>query len=109
MKKARKAVRHGDVDLIPTTKPKKATRLFSGQKYTVAYGEVTGHHHDVITKGKKATQIWKYGGKTFLILKEAGVITHQEHNKTVIPKGTYEVKIETEHNPFKNVRERVID
>ena len=104
-----KAIRHGDVDLIPSTKPKGAKRLFAGNTYTVAYGEVTGHHHDVITKGKKATEIWKFGGKTFLVVKENAKIEHQEHKTIIIPKGTYEIKQESQHNPFTGLKERVID
>ena len=45
---------------------------------------------------------------TFM-LKDMGVLTHDEHDKMVFPKGKYKSYNQVEFNPFDNTVQRVFD
>ena len=74
------------IEVIEKT-PKEMKKL---PHLTLAYGEVTGHHH-TITEGK--AELYEEKGIMFLrVNSENAILTHQEHNTVIIPKGDYVVR-----------------
>jgi hypothetical protein len=74
---------------------------------TLAQGESSGHHH-TITKGE--AELYEHEGTLFLRVNSAeAILTHQEHNTIVIPKGDYEIGIVKEFDHLseevKNVKD----
>lgn len=91
--------RHGDVYGIATDVDVKklatdGTKLDSN---ILAYGEVTGHVHE-LDADPCAYQRYEMGGKKYLlVLAEGGVaIKHAEHGTGIIPKGIWEERIDRE-------------
>lgn len=101
--------RQGDVlitqvdDLPENLKP--TSRVMAGKNLvTLAFGEVTGHHHSLKQDGSVAlveTDIEE--GKAqeiFLkIMGDSATLTHQEHAPIAIPKGNYRISIQKEYTP----------
>jgi hypothetical protein len=79
----------------------KAKRIVLGE------GEIIGHKH--ILESKKDIE-WEQdaNGITFM-LKDMGILTHDEHSKMVFPKGKYRSFNQVEFNPFDNTVSRVFD
>lgn len=103
-----KPIRHGDVILKPVTAAQgKQEKL---KEYTLAHGEVTGHHHTLypLTEGAFLS-LFKDGEKRFLDLAEPWALRHQEHREIVVPPGLYEIGIEREYDPFERLMRKVID
>ncbi|MDE2095736.1 MAG: hypothetical protein KGL39_00635 [Patescibacteria group bacterium] len=63
----------------------------------LAYGEVTGHSHQVKTKSAK---LFERAGERFLVLNKKAVVEHQEHGPITLPAGTYRVTIQREYHPL---------
>lgn len=104
----KKAIRHGDVILKPVdqaTGERKELR-----EYTLAHGEVTGHHHTLYAVNP-GTLLNLYTDKErrFLELNEAWSLRHQEHREIIVPPGIYEIGIEREYDPFERVMRKVMD
>ena len=103
--------RQGDVliemiDTIPAT----ATKQKQSKAIILAHGEVTGHHHTL--ELEKPVDWWKQGdistanekprtlaGELYVTLPWGGVVTHQEHAKIELPKGTYRITRQREYSP----------
>lgn len=103
-----KCIRHGDVIFRPIDKPNgKAEKK---KEYTVAYGEVTGHHHTLYPMSAGAfLSLFQDGEKRVIDLKESWSLRHQEHDELIIPPGTYEIGIEREYDPFEKAMKKVVD
>jgi|HubBroStandDraft_1064217.scaffolds.fasta_scaffold235616_2 hypothetical protein len=94
--------RHGDVygiqSEINIETLKANGKLIEGAENNIlAYGEVTGHKHE-IEAAPTSFQRYECDGKKYLIvLIEGGVnINHAEHGVGVIPKGIWEERIDRE-------------
>lgn len=96
--------RQGDVlftriDRLPAGDRKKRTNA------TVAYGEVTGHSHQVAVEDRVAAEVYEIGDALFLSVSEGGVsiggarLVHEEHGTIVLPAGNYAVTIQREYSP----------
>ena len=103
--------RHGDVYGIASTEDvakirANGTKLDNG---ILAYGEVTGHMHEIDADPSCFARYQMPDGKKYLIvLAEGGVaIKHQEHGSAVIPQGIWEERIDREYDylthQFRNV------
>lgn len=79
----------------------KANRIVLGE------GEVVGHKH--ILESKKSIEFEKTQDSITFMLKEMGILTHDEHDKMVFPKGNYRSYNQVEFNPFDNTVQRVFD
>ena len=92
----------GDViiERVAQVKGKKLNHL------TLAEGEVTGHHH-TITEGD--AELYEEKGTLYLRVKEKAILTHQEHEKIVLPKGDYVVRRVKEYDHFAEEARRVQD
>lgn len=104
---------------------------------TLAYGEITGHHHTILPMNKKSEVITVRGlDKMFVQVKNGrAVLVHTDekkldtnsiddviqkittriskgedfHKPQILEKGIYEVKFEQEVNPFTKVLQRSVD
>ena len=88
-----KQYRHGDllivaVDEIPIEADAKAGLV-------LAYGEVTGHKHQLDIGELFETK----NGELYLKLNKFGHLTHEEHEKIDLPKGNYRVIRQREYFP----------
>lgn len=102
-------IRQGDVFLLPTRKrpSKAATPVLDAGRTILAYGEVTGHSHEVLvlapaTAGVDdvvpAQQLFEEpDGTRLLVLKAPCALTHQEHAPLELPTGTtFEIRRQCE-------------
>jgi len=73
----------------------KAKRV-RGKGLILAYGEATGHHHRVATKG---VDIIERNGKRFLSVPRGTVaeLVHEEHDTIRVPAGLHEIGGQREH------------
>jgi len=64
----------------------------------LAYGEVTGHAHQI--EDKAAAEVLEIENGLYLRVGEDGVrIVHEEHAPITVPAGSYEVIIQREYSP----------
>lgn len=91
-------VRQGDVLVTGLSKksiPAKAVRKQG--RIILAYGEVTGHHHEVEVAEPETVGLYEHEGLTYLRVKAPSELTHQEHAPCTILPGEYEVTIQREY------------
>lgn len=79
----------------------KAKRIVLGE------GEIIGHKH-ILESSKDIEWEQDENGISFM-LKDMGILTHDEHAKMVFPKGNYRSYNQVEFNPFDNSVQRVFD
>lgn len=106
-----KVLRQGDVILIPSQRqPSASAKVITDQGRTIlAYGEVTGHSHEVIAAvdpgvligdadAVPAQQLFEeLNGSRILVLKRDCHLTHQEHGAIALSGGTtFEVRRQAE-------------
>ena len=105
--KQRPMVRQGDVLLIPTRKTvsAKAQRVADQGRVILAYGEVTGHAHEVIgldnTDPVPAMELFEEpNGTRLLVIRRDVELRHEEHGAIALTKDTtYEVRRQREYSP----------
>lgn len=91
--------RQGDVLLVQVEKRPDVEPEIIEQpsRVVLAHGEVTGHAHAVYDVGR--VNHFQTSGMTFLeVLEEVG-LKHEEHSEIMLPKGVYQVLIQTEYTP----------
>jgi hypothetical protein len=83
-------VRQGDVLIRRVTTIPAAAQRIAGRK-ELAYGEVTGHSHDIADLD--AAYLLEHGDELFMVVTAAGgvEIRHQEHAPHVLPPGNYQI------------------
>lgn len=68
-------------------------------RIVLAYGEVTGHAHAIASPDADLLQDTET--RFLRVLADAGVdLSHEEHGTITLPKGTYEVIGQYEHQPW---------
>lgn len=111
-------IRQGDVFLRPTTdRPSAQARKVTDKgRVILAYGEVTGHAHEVIGVSTgvdnadpvPAMELFQEpDGRRLLVVNRASEMRHEEHGKIAIPAGGYEVVQQREYTPeaIRNVQD----
>ena len=107
-----KIIRQGDVLLIPVSldTPDKTDKH---KELTVAWGEVTGHHHTCYSsdkENKSFIESWiDVNGTHFAKFTAEYIMRHQEHGDVYISPGVYQIGNESEYDPFTKKMRRVID
>lgn len=104
-----KVLRQGDVILIPSKrKPsEKAKRILDQGRTILAYGEVTGHAHEVIAAALPtvdtdddavpAQELFQEpDGSRLLVCRVPCELRHEEHGPIALKATTYEVRRQTE-------------
>jgi len=101
-----KQVRQGDVFLRPVRDAQRVgTPVLDKGRVILAYGEVTGHAHEVVgtdatTTALPPAQLFEQpDGKRFLFVDRACTLTHQEHGAIALAPGAYEVVRQREYRP----------
>lgn len=86
-----KAIRQGDVLLLPVAKlPKGAKEVAVKGDVIIAYGEVTGHAHRIKqTEEKPSASVYDFGAERYLQIAERVALTHEEHSAIFLERGTY--------------------
>ena len=79
----------------------KAKRIVLGE------GEIVGHKH--ILESKKEIEYENENDGITFMLKELGILTHDEHDRMVFEKGKYRSFNQVEFNPFDQSIQRVFD
>jgi hypothetical protein len=94
--------RQGDVLLVKTrsTERKSLVAATKGSR-VLAYGEVTGHKH--VLSGDRA-EFYDNQGTVLVNLPVGGELVHEEHSAIQLPKGTYKVVLQREHDLVQGVR-----
>jgi hypothetical protein len=103
----RSIFRQGDVLLITTKKrpSKQAKVVRDNGRVILAYGEVTGHAHEVIgtdtTDPVPAMELFEESdGTRLLVIKRDAELRHEEHGAIALMKDTtYEVRRQREYQP----------
>jgi hypothetical protein len=80
---------------------KKSKRLILGE------GEIIGHKHAL--ECKKDIEYEVTNDRIKFMLKDMGILTHDEHDRMVFEKGLYYSYNQVEFNPFSGIVERVFD
>jgi len=127
-------IRQGDLLIYPITKiPKSATLITSK---TLAYGEITGHHHTIFPIGGAKVNVLRDLDKMYFEVTDGkAVLLHTDekkidmkriyktiekmftrvknggdfHKPVTFDEGTYEVEVEHEYNPFIKELTKVVD
>lgn len=97
--------RHGDVAIKQISELPKNLKKISGA--TLAFGEITGHHHTLV-KERPETMVELFenekGEKYFKISGGSATLTHQEHKPITIEPGIFVMGIEREYDPILEFR-----
>lgn len=112
--------RHGDISFHPVTSVPAMAKKETRTSYIVAYGEATGHHHELnrgvselpTASDKPQPKITVYtcdDGRRFVELDYRTPLDHPEHGLLTLEKGIYEIYEERERDPFENALRKVID
>lgn len=67
---------------------------------TVAYGEMTGHHHTFDPNAK----VYQTQTSQYVVLETPQYLRHQEHEDKLLPTGVYEINIQREVDLLGQVR-----
>lgn len=97
---SRKIYRQGDVLLCRIDHLPKAIREVSGSdRFILAEGEATGHHHSV--EAGAGVSLYRRGESRMWLAveKQTARLEHQEHAPIDIPLGFYEVRRQREFDP----------
>lgn len=91
-----KQFRQGDVFFYPIEKLPEGVKLEDTK--TVAYGEVTGHHH-TFAEVDGIAKVYSLEDQLFAQVQGDVSITHQEHDAIAVEEGLYEIRIQQEYTP----------
>lgn len=84
------AIRQGDVMVIPATIPEGAASVpRDNGRVILAYGEVTGHAHAILTED--AVLLAADSARFLRIVGSGATLTHEEHGAIDIAPGEYRV------------------
>lgn len=105
---AMRQVRQGDVFLHKIkTRERQGAPITDQGRVILAYGEVTGHAHEVVAESDVATtselpaaQLFEEpDGRRFLFIERGCTLVHQEHGAIALEPGCYEVTRQREYSP----------
>lgn len=103
--------RHGDLGISKvTTLPQGAKKIYHGNEFVLAWGEVTGHKHLMFDpETQESITVLEDEGTRYLDLKKPVKIRHEEHKTITVEKGLYIVKHEREWDYIENDMRKVVD
>ena len=74
---------------------------------TLAYGEVTGHSHQIAIEDRETAEVLEIGEGLYLHVGKSGIridggiqVVHEEHGAVTLPPGNYRVTIQQEYSPL---------
>jgi hypothetical protein len=77
------------------------------KRLVLGEGETIGHKH--VMESNKTIGYHKNDDSITFMLKSLGILTHDEHDRIVLPPGNYRSFNQVELNPFDNTVNRVFD
>lgn len=91
--------RQGDVLILSTTEVPKAAKPVPKDKgrTILAYGEVTGHAHEVVGECSLLAADVAEMADRFLRVEQECRVVHQEHSPVLLPPGDYIVRRQSEY------------
>ena len=95
-------IRQGDVLLVRVKAiPKDAIEQpIEGTKLTLAYGEVTGHHHRFeFMDTSYNVKLYSKGGDRYLDVSAPLALLHEEHSTAKVPAGKWMIPQQVEFTP----------
>lgn len=102
---------HGDVILFAESElPPDFAQMPKVSDDCIAYGEATGHRHQVFGDDEAFSlrECPKTKTRYLHVVREV-VLKHQEHKPVVLPPGSYRTGIQREYDPFEKRVRQVID
>ena len=96
-----KIYRHGDVILYKLASAKNDKKGVVSKETILEHGEVTGHAHRLSGEIEILEERKEQKEMIFNVLDRA-VLTHEEHNRIVLERGTYLKVSQVEYNPFED-------
>lgn len=105
-------VLHGDVIIQRVDKlPEDFSKLATEPKNALAYGEVTGHVHQLqgVQGADFDLRVNEQTKERFLRIVEPTALKHQEHGPIILLPGDYKVGIQREYDPFSKLIRQVAD
>lgn len=85
----------------------KAKWIKKPKKAVFAYGEVTGHAHQVIEADLDKIKVLTNDDGTVRIMEVNDEVTvkHEEHDPIILPPGDYEIRTQREYDPERGFRQ----
>lgn len=103
-------IRQGDVIITRVDNSSNSKRLNKLGSNTVAYGEVTNHHHSFTRDGDQVLLYGSVNSPEILEVKsESALLTHQEHDAIEIPSGLYKIESERNYDYWTKAVKKVVD
>ena len=103
-------IRQGDLLLVPVPGLPEGSRCVRSGRLVLAEGELTGHAH--VVDDERASLHRERWSSAASYLNVEGVepvfLTHEEHDRLLVPPGVYEVRQQREYVPVRHFR-RVSD
>lgn len=91
--------RQGDLAITPINKLPENLKIIKNP--VLAYGETTGHKHQLLERTENQFQVLEdSAGNTYLQINQPTDLIHEEHKTITIEKGLYFVVHEREYNYF---------
>lgn len=111
-----KAIRHGEILVLPIDElPSNVEQVYEGNEYVVGHSE-TGHHHLAIGTKNALTVFKPMGGDSpdiFLRVNKTSKVEHQKsfdtHETKTLHEGLYLVRPKTEYDPWAKLIRQVQD
>ena len=101
---------HGDVKITKTDEKLDFSNMKECPDRALAYGEHTGHLHQLNGTGVKVMENPSNGAKYFEIPKgQEATLYHQEHNPVILAEGVYVVDIQKEYDHLQEIVRDVRD
>lgn len=99
-------LRRVEVDDLPAGVADRLDESFEARA-VLAEGEVTGHLH-LLTSERPIGLVRDSDQVAYVLLRDAGLLTHEEHGERLLEPGWYEVPTERDYDPSLYAR-RVVD
>lgn len=93
------------VDSLPKGEAK---QVKAGERFILALGEATGHHHSFVAP-KGGSTVIDEGQVTYMTLDELTSVTHQEHAPVELSPGTWQVVRQREATDDDEQWQNVVD
>lgn len=110
---------HGDVrvepipslpeGLTPVGKRLAKSSPIARPDFILAEGEHTGHAHRVNCTLDQAELFEDKMKNLYMLVKEQVIITHEEHNPTIVEPGTYKIGFQREYDYSQQMSRMVVD
>lgn len=82
-------VRHGDILIDAYTSPPDLTKCLPKNDLVLAYGEMTGHKHEIVSGLAKLFNHPTNPFMGYIVVSETAILDHEDHGPETLPPGYY--------------------